>query len=57
MERWIAKAENPGPEPRIFMGQVYYQKKDYPKAIVQVQAGIDIAQERGTPVKSNGGPC
>ena len=24
METWIAKSINPGPEPRIFMGQVYY---------------------------------
>ena len=53
METWITKADNPGPEPRIFMGQVYYQMKDYPKAIVQIENGIGIAQERGTTVKEN----
>ena len=53
METWITKATNPGPEPRIFMGQVYYQKKDYKSAIVQMIQGIDIAKERGTPIKEN----
>ena len=53
METWISKAENPGPEPRIFMGQVYYQMKDYPNALKQIQQGISIAQERGTKVKEN----
>ena len=53
MELWISKAENPGPEPRIFMGQVYYQMKDYPNALIQIQNGIRIAQERGTKVKEN----
>ena len=53
MELWISKAENPGPEPRIFMGQVYYQMKDYPNALTQIQKGIQIAQERGTKVKEN----
>ena len=53
MELWISKAENPGPEPRIFMGQVYYQMKDYPNALMQIQNGIRIAQERGTKVKEN----
>jgi len=53
MERFIEKANNPGPEPRIFMGQVYYQMKDYPKAILQMIAGIELAQERNLTVKEN----
>ena len=53
MEDYIAKANNPGPEPRIFMGQVYYQMKDYSKAIVQMIAGIDLAKERGLDIKEN----
>ncbi|MEM7100390.1 MAG: hypothetical protein AAF541_19135 [Pseudomonadota bacterium] len=53
METWITKADNPGPEPRIFMGQVYYQMKDFPKAIVQIENGISIAQDRGTAIKEN----
>ena len=53
MELWISKADNPGPEPRIFMGQVYYQMKDYPNALIQIQNGIKIALDRGTKVKEN----
>lgn len=53
METWIEKATNPGPDPRIFMGQVYYQMKDYPKAIVQMETGIQIARERDMTIKEN----
>jgi tetratricopeptide (TPR) repeat protein len=53
MQMWIAKANNPGPEPHIFMGQVYYQMKDYPNAIKQIETGISIARDRGTAVKEN----
>lgn len=53
MEQFIGKANNPGPEPRIFMGQVYYQMKDFPKAIGQMQAGINMAKERGLTIKEN----
>ncbi len=53
MEEFISKATNPGPEPRIFMGQVYYQMKDYPAAINQMIAGIDLAKERGLTIKEN----
>jgi len=51
METWITKATNPGPDPHIFMGQVYYQMQNYPAATRQIEMGINIAQERGTPVK------
>lgn len=53
MELWLSKADNPGPDPHIFMGQVYYQMKDYRRAVPQIQRGISIAQERGTAVKEN----
>ncbi|MCZ6709605.1 MAG: hypothetical protein O7B25_04505 [Gammaproteobacteria bacterium] len=53
METWISKANNPGPEPHIFMGQVYYQMEDYLSAIDQIEKGINVAQERGTAVKEN----
>ncbi len=53
MRLWISKAENPGPAPHIFMGQVYYQMKDYRAAIPQIEKGISIAQQRGTQVKEN----
>ena len=53
MQLWLAKATNPGPEPHIFMGQVYYQMEDYANAASQIEKGISIAQGRGTAVKEN----
>ena len=53
MRLWLSKATNPGPEPHIFMGQVYYQMEDYVNAATQIEKGIAIAQARGTAVKEN----
>ena len=53
MRLWLSKATNPGPEPHIFMGQVYYQMEDYVNAATQIEKGIAIAQGRGTAVKEN----
>ncbi len=53
METWISKANNPGPEPHIFMGQVYYQMQEYPSSIEQIELGISVASERGTRLKEN----
>ena len=54
MQRWLDQADNPSPEPHIFMAQVvYYRMNEYPKAITQVETAIDIAQNRGTEVKEN----
>ena len=51
MEIWISKALNPSSAPRFFMATVYYQMKEYDKAIGQMELGIQIAEERGTTVK------
>lgn len=51
MEQWIGKAENPGADPHIFMGQVYYQMDNYPAAIEQIELGIDIARQRDVEIK------
>ncbi len=53
METWLEKAENPGPDPHIFMGQVYYQMEDFPSAISQIEKGVAVAQERQLEVKEN----
>jgi tetratricopeptide (TPR) repeat protein len=53
METWLAQATNPGADPHIFMGQVYYQMKDFPNAISQIETGIDVAKAREQPVKEN----
>jgi tetratricopeptide (TPR) repeat protein len=51
METWITKANNPGPEPHIFMGQVYYQMQNYPAATAQIERGIALARERNLELK------
>jgi len=53
METWLAKALNPGADPYIFMGQVYYEMKNFPKAVTQIEKGITVAQERGQDVREN----
>lgn len=53
MEIWLTKADNPGPNPHYFMGQVYYAMKDFPGAIDRVQFAIDMAQDRAMRVKEN----
>lgn len=53
METWIDKASNPGADPHIFMGQVYYQMKDFDSSIDQIETGIRIAKERDLTVKEN----
>lgn len=53
MQRWLDQADNPSPEPHIFMAQVYYRMNEYPKAIIQVETAIEIAQNRGTEVREN----
>jgi tetratricopeptide (TPR) repeat protein len=53
METWIDKASNPGADPHIFMGQVYYQMKDFDASIDQIETGIRIAKERDLTIKEN----
>ena len=53
METWLTKATNPGSDPHIFMGQVYYQMKNYPAAIDQIETGIRVAKERDLTVREN----
>ena len=50
MEVWITKATNPSSAPRFFLATVYYQMKDYNKAVEQMELGVQIAQERGTTI-------
>jgi tetratricopeptide (TPR) repeat protein len=50
MEIWITKAANPSAAPRFFLATVYYQMKDYVKAIEQMELGIKVAQDRGTTI-------
>ncbi|HEX7036951.1 MAG TPA: hypothetical protein VF210_14335 [Pseudomonadales bacterium] len=51
MRQWQQRADNPGPDPHIFMGQVYYQMENFPAATEQIERGIALAKERQIPVK------
>ena len=58
MNRWLIKkadfGEDPGRNPRYFMGQVYYAMKDYPGATKQIELAITMAEERNmVPIKEN----
>jgi tetratricopeptide (TPR) repeat protein len=53
METWLGKANNPGADPHIFMGQVYYQMQNFPAAITQIERGISVARERDVEIKEN----
>ena len=53
MKLWLTKANNPGADPYIFMGQLMYQDKNFPKAIDYIEQGMGVARERSLPMKEN----
>ncbi len=53
LEIWFRDANNPGPEPYIFLSQAYYQQKRYREAVGPLDTGIRIARERNRPIKEN----
>jgi tetratricopeptide (TPR) repeat protein len=53
LQEWFALEANPGSEPYILQAQNLYQLERYKAMIVAVEAAIDIATERGKPVKED----
>ena len=51
MAEWVQRADDSGPRPHIFMGQVHLQLRDHPAALAHVQTGIRLAEERGVEVQ------
>jgi tetratricopeptide (TPR) repeat protein len=51
--RWFESAVDPGPEPYILLGQLYYQLERYKDAIVPVETAIRLAKESGREIKEN----
>jgi len=41
IQDWQVIAKDTGPIPYIFMGQVYYQLNDYPRAVTALEKGLD----------------
>lgn len=53
LEQWFAAADNPGPQPYIFLAQAYYQLERYAQVPVVVQQAMDVARERDQEVQEN----
>lgn len=53
MNRWLAKQTNPSPQPHVFIGQVYFQMENIPKAVEHIEKAIEIAQASSLEIKEN----
>ena len=51
MGEWIEKNNDPGPEPYYFVGQIFYQFKDFSSGIRCIETTVQLARDRGIPVK------
>ena len=51
MGEWIEKNNDPGPEPYYFIGQIYYQFRDFASGIRCIETTVQLARDRGIPVK------
>lgn len=51
MRDWLKAVENPPPEPFILLASALYQLDRYPEMIQPIDRAMDIARERGKPVK------
>ncbi|HSG90810.1 MAG TPA: tetratricopeptide repeat protein [Pseudomonadales bacterium] len=53
LEQWFEVADNPGPQPFIFMAQAYYQMQDYARVPSVVQQAMDVAVSREQDIQEN----
>ena len=53
MKRWFSLAYNPGPGEYILVGQIHFQRKDFPAAAQALEAAITLAQDRELTVREN----
>ena len=53
MKRWFAISYNPGPSEYILVGQIHFQRKDFPAAAQALEAAISLAQSRELTVREN----
>jgi tetratricopeptide (TPR) repeat protein len=53
LERWLASATNPGPEPFVFLGQAHYQLGQYRESVEPLERAITTAREREQPVQES----
>ena len=50
-EEWLSKAENPGPDAHFYTAQIYYQMRDFPRAISSLELVVALSRERGIKVR------
>ena len=53
MQEWMEKAENPGPDAHFYIAQIYYQMKDYERAIERLETVVALSRERCQQVREN----
>lgn len=53
IQQWLDEAENPGPQPQVFMAQAYYQLGDHAAAIERLEAGLDRARARDVEIEAD----
>ncbi len=53
LEQWLTLEPNPGAEQYILYGQSLYQVGRYKDMITPIEAGLDTASSRGTPIKED----
>lgn len=53
LEQWFDAADNPGPQPYIFLAQAYYQLQQYRRVPEVVEQAMAVARERDQEVKEN----
>lgn len=53
MKRWFAISYSPGPSEYILVGQIHFQRKDFPAAAQALDAAITLAQDRELTVREN----
>lgn len=53
LETWFEQAEDPAPDAYILLGNAYYSLGEYRRAVDPAQKGIELAKQRGNPVREH----
>ena len=53
MEEWMRKSHNPGPDAHFYIAQIYYQMKDFDRAIERLETVVKVARDRCQQVREN----
>ena len=53
MDVWMSKSECPGPDSHFYVAQIYYQMKNFPKAIERLELVVAMSRARDLPVRES----